>query len=281
MARKRPTLTDLLNDLTFQANYNKYRLLSVNAFTWEGLPDGIEERHIENTLFRDGRALFFRDPAMSFMCLPCHEMGQNVYGDPLHFRAVGFGYQREYDADEVVLIENNKLKLATDPFIMFYVNKITETERTADVNVKSCKTPVVFACDDKNVLSVKQIFQKIDGNTPVIYADKALNLDSLSVLDLKAKFMGNELMDYKRTVESELLTFLGLNNTPIDKKERLISDEAKSNNQLITSFSDLQLEARERACEAINAKFGLNISVKRRNVDNSVNNVDNLEGANV
>ena len=82
-------------------------------------------------------------------------------------------------------------------------------------------------------------------------------------------------MDYKRSVESDLLTFLGQNNTPVDKKERLITDEAEANNQLIGSFADLQLRAREEAVEEINKLFGLSISVKRRQpVENPVDNVE-------
>ena len=71
-------------------------------------------------------------------------------------------------------------------------------------------------------------------------------------------------MDYKRSIESDVLTFLGQNNTPVDKKERLITDEAEANNQLIDSFTDLQLQARQKACDEINAMFGLNISVEPR-----------------
>ena len=148
---------------------------------------------------------------------------------------------------------------------MFYVNKLTEAERTMDVNVKACKTPIVFTCDDKDILSFKRIFQQVDGNVPAIFADRALNADSIQAFDTKTSFLGNDLMDYKRAVESELLTFLGQNNVPVDKKERLITDEAESNNQLIESFFDLQLEARERACEEINAMFpDIHISVKPR-----------------
>ena len=100
-------------------------------------------------------------------------------------------------------------------------------------------------------------------------------LGSITTFDTKAKFMGNELMDYKKSVENELLTFLGQNNLPTDKKERLITDEANSNNQLIKSFADLQLVARQMACEAINKKYDLNISVKRRVTANNVEGVDN------
>lgn len=277
MTRKRANLTDLLNNLTFKCLYDKYKLVSVNAFEWSNLPDGILERHIERTLFNHGKAMFFKAPGMSYMVLECHENGQqNVYGDPIGYTAHGVGYQYRCPADECVIIENNKLRLPTDPFVMFYVNKMTEAERTMDVNIKACKTPVVFACDDKDVLTFKRIFQQVDGNTPAVFADRGLNLDSIQSFQTGVKFMGKELMDYSNTVENKLLTFLGMNNTPVDKKERLITDEANANNQLIASFADLQLEARQRACEEINELFGLNISVKRREpVENSVEEVEN------
>jgi len=281
MARKRANLADLLNNLTFRTLYDKYKLIAMNAFEWSGLPDGIQERHIERELFSKGKAIFFRDPLMSYMCLECGTTGNvNIYGDPTHYIAHGFNYNRTYKADECVIIENNKLRLPTDPFIMFYVNKLTEAERTMDVNVKANKTPVVFTCDDKDALTFKALFNQVDGNVPAIFADKSLNMDNIQALDLKAKFLGIDLMDYKKAVENELLTFLGLNNTPYEKRERLITDEANSNNQLITSFADLQLEARERACEAINKMFGLSVSVRRRQdpMENPVGNVEKSEG---
>lgn len=265
MARKRANLTDLLNDLTFRTLYDKYMLISVNAFQWDGLPDGIEERHIETQLFKHGKAAFFKAPGMGFMCLECNSSGEvNVYGEPLSYIVHGMNYHQKLAVEDMVLIENNKLRLATDPFIMFYVNKLTEAERTMDVNIKACKTPVVFACDDKDVLTFKRIFQQVDGNVPAIFADRGLNLDSIQAFKTGVQFMGNELQDYANSVENKLLTFLGVNNTPVDKKERLITDEAQANDQLIESFAELQLEARQRAAQTINDRFGLNVTVKRR-----------------
>lgn len=265
MARKRANLSDLLNDLTFKTNYDRNKLICMNEHEWTGLPDGIESRHIERLLFNPGYAVFFRDPQMSYMVLEGSSDGQlNIYGDPLGFRVHGYNYTRHIPADQCVIIKNNLLGLPTKPFIMHYVNKITEAERTMDVNIKACKTPVVFACDDKDVLTFKRIFQQVDGNVPAIFADRGLNLESIQAFLTGVKFMGNELMDYKRSVESDLYTFIGQNNTPVDKKERLITDEAQANDQLIASFADLQLEARKKACVEINAMFGLNVSVKRR-----------------
>lgn len=275
MARKRATLTDLLNDLTFKVLYNKFRVLACSAHEWQGLPDGIEEKHIERFLFDHGKAIFFKDPAMSYMCLEAQTSGQlNVYGEPVKWFASGFNYHKVFDADKCVIIDNNPMRLSTHDIVMFYVNKITEAERTMDVNVKACKTPYIFACDDKDVLTFKSIFGKIDGNVPAIYADKGLNLDAIQVLQTNVKFMGNDLMDYKKSVENELLTFLGFDNLAVDKKERVNLSEANSNNQMTKSFADLQLESRKLACERINEMFGLNVSVKRREVEQDVDNVD-------
>lgn len=271
MAKKRATLTDLLNEVTFATLYDKYKMLSCFSFEWLNLPDGIEGKFIEKFLFMHGKAVFFKDPKMSFMCLQAQSSGNvNVYGEPLGYIATGFNYNKYYNADECVLIENNPLRKCTHDFIMFYVNKLTEAERTMDVNVKSCKTPFIIACDDKDVLTFKRIFQMIDGNTPAIYADKGLNLDSLNVLKTDAKFLGNDLMDYKKSVENELLTFLGYNNLAVDKKERVNLSEANSNNQLTQSFAEMQLASRLAACDKINEMYGLDISVKRKEVDSIV-----------
>lgn len=281
MARKRATLTDLLNNLTFSTLFDKYKLIAMNEWLWvvsENVVD-FKPKHIELPLFDYGMACFFKNPGGSYMILPCTPDGKkNVQGDDLGYNVTGFGFTHHVTADECVIIENNLLRLPTRSFVMHYVNKLAEAERTMDVNVKACKTPVVFACDDNDVLTWKRIFQEVDGNTPAIFADKGLNLDSIQAFLTGVKFLGNELMDYKGSVEGDLLTFLGQNNNPVDKKERLITDEAESNNQLIASFADLQREARERACEEIQAKFpDVEISVKPR-VQNPVETVEKPEG---
>jgi len=256
--KKRVTLTDLFNDLTFNNIYNKYKLMALNRFEWVNLPDGIKSKHIEQYLFEEGKAVFFKDPNMSFMCLRTNAGGhRNVYGEPLTWWAKGFQYNKEYKADDVVVIDNNPLRLPTHDFVMMYAYKIAEAERTMDVNMKANKTPFIFTCDDKDVWSFKQIFEKVDGNVPAIYCDKGLNLDSINVLQTGVKFLCNEIRDHINGVESELLTFLGFNNVNVDKKERLITDEAESNDELIGAFLDLQYHSRLIARDQIRELFGL------------------------
>ena len=273
MSKRRQTITSFLNDLCSRVLTNKFQLLATSAFTWDGLPDGMQERHIESLLYSKGMAGFFRDPVQSYMCLEAASCNMvNAYGDPTRYRVTGVCYSRELPVSDIVIIENNNLRIATADIVDFYVYKMAEVERTMDVNVKAVKTPIIFACDDRDVLTFKRIFQQVDGNVPAIFADKGLNLDSINAFKTDAKFLGNELQDYKKSIENELLTFLGLNNLPTDKKERLITDEANSNNQLIQSYIDMQLDARKRCADAINDRFGLSISVGKRTVEKPVEN---------
>ena len=114
MSKRRATLNDLLNDLTFKVLYDKYKLISMNAFKWEGLPDGVLERHIERELFTRGKAIFFEDKLSGFKALECADTGKvNIYGDPVEYRAIGVGYNKVKHIDECVVIENNKLRTPT------------------------------------------------------------------------------------------------------------------------------------------------------------------------
>ena len=86
------------------------------------------------------------------------------------------------------------------------------------------------------------------------------------MLDTQAPYLLDKLQDYKNELRSELLTFLGINNNNIVKKERLITDEVNANNELISIMLDLMYDLRKKACEEINNKFGLNITVNKREV---------------
>ena len=86
-----------------------------------------------------------------------------------------------------------------------------------------------------------------------------IKIDSLSV-----PYVADRLLEDKKKIENELLTLFGLNNV-VDKKERLIVDEANANNDYINRNVDLLYKNRKIACDKINEKFNLNISVKRVN----------------
>ena len=63
-------------------------------------------------------------------------------------------------------------------------------------------------------------------------------------------------MSYKREIWNEFLTTMGLQNLS-EKKERLISNEVDSNNEVINMNLQALLIPRKDACRQFNEKYGL------------------------
>lgn len=265
---KKADRNDLENIITETFLYDRFRMLMINQFKWNGFEEfNIQERHIEKYLFDNGYCLFFEDKMNGKLCLPCTGVGQqNVYGDYVRYRATGFNYYKDVSADQSVLIENNKLRIPTHKAVFYFVSRLYELVRTMDVNVRQLKLQCLFTANDKNVLTVKKIIDEIEKNNWAIIEDTTMAQDEIvKAVQTGVKCLTPELTDRYNAVMNEALTYFGINNSNTDKRERLITDEANANNQFIDSCAEMFLESRQRACEEINKKFGLNVSVELRN----------------
>lgn len=263
----RLTPAEWLNNATFCDYYNRLQLLARSVFKWENLPNGIPERFIEETLFNYGVCVFFDHESLGLMVAKLTQNGTiNYYGNPASVQAYGTGLDPvDVDFDKCVLIRNNDMMLPTSLTNFLYANRLAEVERTLDVNVKSQKYPIILQCNDKQLLTIKNIIKKWTGNEPFIVADKKMNMEEMKVLKTDSPFVSDKLLIYKHELWNEYMTFLGLNNVNTDKKERLVVDEANANNQLIEASFNVMYKQRKQACDEINKMFETNIRVVARN----------------
>ena len=161
--------------------------------------------------------------------------------------------------------------------------RLYEAEQTAMVNIKAQKTPVLLLMDEKQRLTMENIYSQYEGNRPVIFGDKnSLGENVIKAINTQAPFIADKIIDYKKEIWNEALTFLGINNIMVDKKERLITDEANSNNELINLNLQSYLAPREEACRQFNEKFGFTgtnkeISVRvRSDLHNIIKNAQSI-----
>ena len=243
--------------------------LAVSMFEWQDLPPTVNARYLEEALFTDGKLLFFNDETKGFLALKCSAHSDvNVYGEPLKYFVNEYNYSNTVAAHDSVLIRNNDLEYATQYQVAAFAHRLNNTERTIDVNMNAQKTPVLILCDDKQLLTVKNIYAKYEGNTPVIIADKnVFTPESFRVLKTDAPYIIDKLDVHKMNLWNEALTYLGINNANTDKKERLIVDEVNANKEHVNMNATFMLKAREKACEEINKMFGLSVSVRMRGVE--------------
>lgn len=263
----RKKLSDYVNNATYLYYYTRLSLLAKTMFEYEGFPDSINTRYLEYCLFENGRAVIFEDPKLGLLCLKAHPTNlYNIYREPLEINAVGEnGYNRYLKSKECVYVRNNDEEVPTREAIELFSYRLYDVERTADINVATQKMPYLMLCDEDQVLTMKNLYNKISLNEPAIFGVKSgLDLESVKIHDLKAPFVALELNDYKSEIWNEAMTYLGINNANIDKKERLITDEVNSNDEQIERSIHIMLKTREEMCEKVNKMFNLNTSVKLR-----------------
>ena len=148
--------------------------------------------------------------------------------------------------------------IPTEPSLRLFALRLYEAERTSDVNIKSQKTPVILAGNKDLSLALKNLFEKYDGNEPVVYVDKdQLGAESIRAVKTEAPFIADKIIEYKKEIWNEALTFLGINNINVEKKERLVSEEASANNELVNLNLQARLSCRKEACAKFNELFGL------------------------
>lgn len=251
----------ILNNATFRQYYNRLVELSISMFEWKNLPDTIDPRFLELTLFTDGQAVFFEDEVMGFLCLQNILGGQfDVYRIPVDRRAYAVnGYQKRLDNTDSVIIWNNYLHTNSMLDVQMFAKRLYNLDRAIDVNANAQKTPILLLCDESERLSLENIYMQYDGNMPVIKAQKSLNPNAFTVLNTDAPYVADKLYQLKTQIWNEALTYLGISNINITKKERLITDEVTRNQGGTIASRYSRLQSRREACKKINDMFGLDI----------------------
>lgn len=235
-------------------------------FEWINLPDTVDPRFLELALFGDGMAIFFEDEDIGYLALRTMIGGHlDVYNIPFYRTAYASnGYNRKLDPDNSVIIFNNALRTNSRLDVEMYSKRLYNLDRAIDVNANAQKTPILIKCDEKQRLTLKNLYKQYDGNEPVIMGDDALNANSLTVLKTDAPYVADRLYQLKTQLWNEAMTYLGISNINVQKKERMISDEVMRNMGGTIASRYSRLNARRQACEQINRMFGLNIDCQFR-----------------
>lgn len=257
----------VMNDLVYIDYYTRLKEYAINTFQWVNLPDTVDARYMELILCERGKVCFFQDELVGFMALPVNEYGNlNVYNYPTEHQIYAVnGYNKNRNIEDSVVIYNNYLRLPTVLTLSLYAERLSKIQRTIDVNIGACKTPYIIVATENQRLALENAFNQIDENKPALFFTNEMNLDNIKALDLKTPYVSDKLTLLKHDVWNEAMTFLGIENTNTDKKERMITDEVNSNDGQIDASRFNMLDARLEACDKINKMFNLNISCKFRN----------------
>ena len=273
-----------VNNLTYMHYLNRLTELSVSMFEWKNLPPTVDARYLELHLFETGSMVYFDDDVIGNLCLDCLPSGRlDVYGNPVLRRAYsGYNnYQKLLKESNSVIIWNNYLHTNSILEVKMFARRLYNLDRIIDVNANAQKTPVIIQGTEQQRLTLKNLYKEFDGNSPFIFGDKNLDLNSLKCLQTGAPYVCDKLYNLKQMYWNEALTYLGINNTGAQKRERMLSIESSQAQGGTISSRYSRLQSRREAVEKINAMFGTNIEVNYREDFMSIyegQGVDTTEG---
>lgn len=291
-----------LNSSTFLDYLERFKKLALSIFEWVNLPPSMNARFLEQSLYYDGMASLLKDKNYGLINTRCCSDGNlNIYHLPTRLQCYSYDYETnrslytglpkiktdamlEYmQNNECILVPNNWDMTPTAGSMELFAVRLAECDRVCDVNLKAQKTPVMIIVDERQRAMMENLYSQYDGNRPYIFGDsKQMTKDMLQAIKTDAPFVIDKVTDYKKEIWNEALTYLGINNILVDKKERLITDEANSNNELINLNLQAMLAPRQEACRQFNEKFGLTgtdkeISVRvRSDLHNIIKNVESI-----
>ena len=258
----------ILNNETEKDYLYRMKKIVTSIFEWDNLPDSCNERYLEECLFYDGQAALLYDQNLGFVNTRACDSGYiNIYGLPTLVECWSYGFNTRRslyvpnsgeDKDgECILVMNNRDRVPTAMTIGLFAYRLANIQRAIDANISASRTPLLITTDQKQLFTLKKMYEQYDANTPAIFADKnLLTPDSIKAINTEVKLIVKDLNDAKREVWNEFLTAVGISNLN-EKRERMISAETDSNNEVVNMNLQSFLIPRQQACKEFNEKYGL------------------------
>lgn len=282
----------LMNSATYFDYLERMKKICLSMFEWQNLPDTMNARYLEMCLYYKGQAALLKDETYGFINTQAADSGYiNIYGLPTLLNCWSYSYNSQRNLyvpdsddtenDSCILVMNTFERIPTCSTIELFAKRLAEAQRTVDINVAGQRTPVLVLTDKNQEFSLKNMYAQYEGNSPVIYGDKnQLNTDAIRTINTEAPFIVDKMMNYKREIWNEFLSTIGVSNLS-EKRERLVTAETDSNNELVNLNMQSFLVPRQQACEEFNKLFNLTgdkaISVRvRSDLYNIVKQYDSI-----
>ena len=217
-----------------------------------------------NRLFQGSKPEYFSEE-IKLGFAPAAFIDYNLYNRPIAVNLInerGTPYVPEEKlvvGKDVVLItclhSFKPLRKVIDPLI----DRIVDIEMTLRANLVGLKLSRLIEVSEDESLQAADLQEQLENDDPIIFVGSGM-ADQISDIGGSPSSNLDPLYKYKKDIENEILTFLGINNTPYEKKERLLIDEVNSNNDLITKTGSIMDDCIAESCEEIARVFGVEIA---------------------
>lgn len=268
--------------------------MCLNRFRWVGMPDSVDTRYLEMSLFFRGLCLFYWDNDFNkYLVSRAAQVGPlNHYDNPTQYWAergpLTTPAMKLLGPKNCVPMWGNMLRMPDQDIVMLYSWKLAMVDRSIEIAAMNARQPKVIAVPESMRQSAMNMIRQVEEGQGTIFGTEGISglTDDLQVLDLTPPTgVLADLQVLRSKLWNECMGLLGINNANQEKKERLVADEVSANDEQVNATRNIALNARVAAASAINAMFseeqlgegsGLTISVAFN--DNVTENHDYSEG---
>lgn len=251
------------------------------AFEFEGIPELWDFEYFITNLFSHGY-IGICDTTIGVVPLICGLTGINAFNHPTNAifanPVLGNFEKSLYSNDPVdacALVRLQYNYRGVNHLVSKYASQLAEIDNSISVNLRNTKVAqILFANGKQQATTLQKMYKDIDGGKPVVaIKTDMLTPESVYFNHVRETYIASDLQLLKADIINDFLTDIGLNNTNMQKRERLIVDEVNANNEEIKSNVEHWIETMNMCFTRANSVFGLSLSVKlksfrKRDADN-------------
>jgi hypothetical protein len=279
-ARKPKDVDGVANTSTIY--YRDYLLKKVlSRFEFGGIPSFWDMDYFLEILFLEGH-LAITDTAMGILPFKCGCTGIGVFEQPTEViiaNPVLGSFRRTIDVDcALVKLQYNYQGIGW--MINRYSALLAMCDSGIAVNLMNSKAAYVFKAGSKaQAATIQKMYDDITMGKPAVFVGEngALNSENVYTMPVKQNFVADDIQLLKRKILNEFLTEIGINNTNLDKRERLTDDEVNANNDEVSANIQHWLDNITDGLNRANKLYNLGLSVKVRDFGGGENNVEPTE----
>lgn len=243
--------------------------LASSAIRWIGLPNTIDTVYMEYCLARSGSAIIVWDEEIGkWFCGKNASVGKlDIYGYPIE-RSIIFrnGKQMWYTPETSVIIYNNSMRTGDYWAYNIFANDLANMDMAIRVNMNTQKTMPIIPTSQQQALSAENLMNDINENSPWKLVDEqSIDIEKFKsslMFDNRKSFTSDNIVTVQREYWNRALTYIGINNTNVEKRERVNVFETNSNLDEIAIMRRDRLNARDMACKLIDELWGLRVTAK-------------------
>lgn len=256
------------------SSYIRYYLARLQSmFVYDGLPDSIPQKWLENYLLVNGSCVWIETDKGLIVTRAGIGGKPDEYYIPTECIVTNPYIQQEYNHTytrdvDCVLMVNDTYAQGLLPLLKKYCSMMVEAELSMNVNcIMSRGTAILSAVDDNTRDSAELWIKRLRegsigviGETPFLIGnqDRDLTVNQMSGADSTI----TNLIEYMQYVKASLYNELGLQSNYNMKREAINSGESQLNEDMLHPLIDDMLRERQIALEKVNEMFGTNISVR-------------------